>query len=68
MGLLRDETLSSLHSLVTKVDHVQQALVQAKSLFTIQVEETSVFNNQLPEQNARLVKASNLMQSLNQGL
>ena len=27
MGQLRDETLSSLHSLVNKVDHVQQALV-----------------------------------------
>jgi len=49
LGVLRDETLTSLHSLVGKLDSMQQALVQARSLFTLKLDEsTAVFNMQMP--------------------
>ena len=49
LSVLRDETLTCLHSLVGKLDTTQQALAQARSLFTLKLDEnTSIFNMQLP--------------------
>jgi len=49
LSVLRDETLTSLHSLVGKLDNTQQALVQARGLFTLKIDEgTAIFNMQLP--------------------
>ena len=35
LSVLRDETLTALHSLVGKLDNTQQAMVQARGLFTL---------------------------------
>lgn len=68
LNVLRDETLTSLHSLVGKLDSMQQALVQARSLFTLKLDEsTSVFNMQMPQQNLGLNQAAHLVQTLNKG-
>lgn len=66
LNVLRDETLTCLHSLVGKLDSAQQSIVQARSLFTFNLDEqTSIFNMQLPRQNPALQQASSLVSSLN---
>lgn len=66
LNVLRDETLTSLHSLVGKLDTTQQALVQARSLFTLKIDDQhAIFNMQLPRQNPALHQATNLVFSLN---
>lgn len=50
LSVLRDETLTSLHALVGKLDATQQDLVQARSLFNLKIDEnTAIFNIQLPK-------------------
>ena len=66
LSVLRDETLTSLHALVGKLDATQQDLVQARSLFNLKIDEnTAIFNIQLPKQNVALDQAANLLQNLN---
>ena len=66
LNVLRHETLDSLHSLVGKLDTTQQALVQARSLFTLKLDEShAIFNMQLPRQNPALHQATTLVHSLN---
>ena len=68
LSVLRDETLTALHSLVGKLDNTQQAMVQARGLFTLKLDEnTNIFNMQLPRQSSALHQASNLVHSLNKG-
>lgn len=68
LSVLRDETLTSLHSLVGKLDSMQQAMVQARSIFTFKLDEAiSVFNMQMPNQNPGLSQAANLIQTVNKG-
>lgn len=66
LSVLRDETLTCLHSLVGKLDSTQQAIVQARSLFTLKLDEsTTVLNMQIPGQNGALNLAGSLVQTLN---